>query len=290
MAESFGRQKSEKEKAGSMTATNRLPVWFIPHGGGPCFFMDPPAKAPNAWKAMEAYLRGIPAAVGQQRPRAILIISGHWQENRPTVTAAANPPLIYDYFGFPPHTYDLRYPSPGDPELAAEVIARLKAAGIDSGEDLSRGFDHGVFIPLLLLYPDADIPVVQLSMVHPLDPARHIAIGRALAPLRDEGVLIIGSGLSFHNLQNFYGADRRVLAVAETFDAWLTKAVTNPDPAARDAALAAWDQAPGARISQPYEDHLIPLMIAAGAAGADQGVRDYSDHVFGAPISGYRFG
>ncbi len=271
-----------------MSAT-RLPVWFIPHGGGPCFFMDPPAKAPDAWKAMEAYLRNIPSAVGS-RPRAILIISGHWQESRPTVTAAAAPPLIYDYYGFPPHTYELRYPAPGDPQLAAAIVERLKDAGIDSGADFSRGFDHGVFIPLLLIYPQADIPVVQLSTVNGLDPARHIALGRALAPLRDESVLIIGSGMSFHNLQNFYGGNPRVLEIAEKFDAWLTSAATAPDPSARDAALLAWEQAPGARISQPYEDHLIPLMVAAGAAEEDRGVRDYSDHVFGAPISGYRFG
>ncbi len=131
-------------------SANRLPVWFIPHGGGPCFFMDPPPKAPDAWKKMEGYLRGIAAEVGE-RPRAILIISGHWLEKRPTVTASANPPLIYDYFGFPKHTYELRYPAPGDPRLAAEIVARLKQAGIDAGEDKERCFDHSVFIPLLLL-------------------------------------------------------------------------------------------------------------------------------------------
>ncbi len=271
-----------------MSAT-RLPVWFIPHGGGPCFFMDPPPKAPDAWKPMEAYLRGIPAAIGS-RPHAILVISGHWQESRPTATASSSPPLIYDYEGFPPHTYQLRYPAPGDPKLAAEIVERLKDAGVDSGVDPARGFDHGVFIPLLLLYPDADIPVVQLSMINSLDPARHIALGRALAPLRDEGVLIIGSGLSFHNLQNFYRADPRVLAIAEKFDSWLNDAVTSADVGARNSALLAWEKAPGARFSQPYEDHLIPLMVAAGAAAEDKGVRDFSGHVFGAPISGYRFG
>ena len=122
-----------------------------------------------------------------------------------------------------------------------------------------------------------------------LDPAAHIAVGRALAPLRDEGVLIIASGMSFHNLQNFFGADPRALGVAEKFDAWLTGAAT-ADPAARAAALEGWEQASGARFSHPYEDHLVPLMVAAGAAGEDRGLRDYADHVFGLPISGYRFG
>ncbi len=269
-------------------ASTRLPVWFVPHGGGPCFLMEPPAKAPDAWKGMAAYLRGISTAVGE-RPRAILVVSGHWQESRPTATASARPPLVYDYYGFPPHTYQLRYPAPGDPELAAEIVRRLEAAGIVAGETASRGLDHGVFVPLMLMYPEADIPVVELSLINGLDPARHIAVGRALAPLREEGVLIVGSGLSFHNLHNFYGANRRVLEIAEKFDAWLT-AVIAANPVVRDAALIAWTEAPGARVSQPYEDHLLPLMVAAGAAAEDHGVRDYADHVFGAPVSGYRFG
>jgi aromatic ring-opening dioxygenase catalytic subunit (LigB family) len=266
----------------------RLPVWFIPHGGGPCFFMDPPPSAPDAWTRMEAYLRGIPAAIGA-KPRAILIVSAHWLESRPTVTAAAAPPLIYDYLGFPPHTYELKYPAPGDPALAEEIVQRLARAGIDAGADAARGVDHGVFIPLLLLYPAADIPVVQLSMLRSLDPEAHLAVGRALGSLRDEGVLIVGSGMSFHNLQNFYSADPRLFAIAGKFDAWLTDAAA-AEPAVRDAVLARWAEAPGARISHPHEDHLLPLMVAAGAAGADRGVRDYSDNVFGAPISGYRFG
>lgn len=270
-----------------MTAA-RLPVWFVPHGGGPCFFMDPPAKAPDAWTRMGAYLRGLLAGL-KEKPRAILIVSGHWLEPRPTVTTSAAPPLIYDYYGFPKHTYELRYPAPGEPKLAAKILARLRAAGIDAGEDPARGFDHGVFIPMLLINPPADIPLVQLSLDSSLDPRRHISVGRALAPLREEGVLIIGSGMSFHNLQNFYGADPRVLQLAEKFDAWLGDALSR-DEAAREAALAAWEEAPGARVSQPHEDHLLPLMAAAGAAGADRAVRDYHDHVFGAPISGFRFG
>ncbi len=269
-------------------ASTRLPVWYIPHGGGPCFFMAPPAGAPDAWTAMAAYLRSIPFVV-PATPRAILVVSAHWRESRPTVTGAARPPLIYDYRGFPPHTYDLKYPVLGEPALAAEIVRRLGAAGIEAGVDAMRGLDHGVFIPLLLLYPNADIPVVELSLVETLDPARHLAIGRALAGLREDGVLILGSGMSFHNLQNFYGADPRALGVAEKFDAWLTAAAT-AEPAARAAALEVWEQAAGARFCHPYEDHLIPLMVAAGAAGADRGVRDYADHVFGLPISGYRFG
>ena len=267
----------------------RLPTLFIPHGGGPCFFMEPPRGMPDPWKSMGDYLRGIAADIGQ-RPRAILVVSGHWEETRPTVTAAAAPELIYDYYGFPPHTYQLRYPAPGAPQLAAEIRQRLEQAGIPSAADATHGFDHGVFIPFLLIYPDADIPVVQLSLLSSLDPAAHLAIGRALEPLRDEGVLIVGSGLSFHNLRGFFTDDPRITTGAEAFDQWLTAAVTDPDPARRDTTLSAWATAPGARTSHPREEHLLPLMVAAGAAGADLGVQAYSDHVFGKAVSGYRFG
>lgn len=268
--------------------SERLPVWFIPHGGGPCFFMDPPVGAPNAWTRMEAYLRGLLKGL-KERPRAILIVSGHWLEPRATFGAAKAPPLIYDYQGFPRHTYELKFPAPGDPALARRARELLEKAGISAGEDAERGYDHGVFIPLLLVEPHADIPVVQLSLENSLDPARHLAIGRALEPLREEGVLIVGSGMSFHNLQNFYRADPRVLQLAEKFDAFLTDAVAQ-DEEARARALTKWEAAPGARVSQPHEDHLLPLMVAAGAAGSDAGARDFHDHVFGAPISGFRFG
>ncbi|GGF02283.1 dioxygenase [Aliidongia dinghuensis] len=267
----------------------RLPTLFIPHGGGPCFFMEPPRGMPDPWKSLGDHLRGIGATIGQQ-PRAVLVVSGHWEESQPTVTAAAAPPLIYDYYGFPPHTYQLRYPAPGAPRLAAEIRLRLDQAGIPSTGDDIRGFDHGVFIPFLLIYPDANIPIVQLSLLASLDPAAHLAVGRALQPLRDEGVLIVGSGLSFHNLRGFFTEDPRIAADAESFDQWLTQAVTDPDPARREAALTAWAMAPGARTSHPREEHLLPLMVAAGAAGEDAGTLTYRDHIFGKAVSSYRFG
>jgi len=266
-----------------------LPTFFISHGGGPCFFMEPPRGAPDPWKAMGDHLRSLAATI-TPRPRAILVISAHWEEQIPTVTTAAAPDLIYDYYGFPAHTYQLKYPAPGAPQLAAEIRTRLENAGIASGEDDKRGLDHGVFIPFLLIYPQADIPIVQLSLAASLDPALHLAIGRALAPLRDEGVLIVGSGFSFHNLRGFYSPDPRVEAEAKAFDDWLTRAATNPDPAQRDAALQAWASAPGAHTSHPREEHLLPLMVVAGAAGADVGVQDFSGKVFGKATSGYRFG
>jgi len=271
-----------------MTDT-RLPTLFIPHGGGPCFFMEPPRHAPDPWKSLGDHLRGLAATIGQ-RPRAILVVSGHWEEPQATVTAAVAPPLIYDYYGFPPHTYQLRYPAPGAPALAAEIRHRLDVAGLPSAADETRGFDHGVFVPFLLIYPDAQVPVVQLSLLASLDPAQHLAIGRALEGLRDEGVLIVGSGLSFHNLRGFYGENPRIAADAEAFDAWLARTVTAPDSAARDEGLIRWASAPGARTSHPREEHLLPLMVAAGAAGADRGMQIFRDHIFGKAVSGYRFG
>ena len=189
----------------------RQPTLFIPHGGGPCFFMDPPPNDPHAWDAMAAYLRGIAASL-PAKPRAILVISAHWETPRPTVMTAAHPPMLFDYYGFPEHTYKLEYPAPGSPELASRVRALLADAGIASDADDARGYDHGVFVPFLLMFPDADIPIVQLSLRGDLDPAAHIAIGRALAPLRDEGVLIVGSGMSYHNLRRFWSTRVRCVA------------------------------------------------------------------------------
>jgi len=248
--------------------------------------MDPPPRAPHAWDRMAEYLRGIADSVGT-RPQAVLVISAHWEAADPTVGSAPNPPLIFDYQGFPEHTYQLEYPAPGSPELAARVRDLLTHAGIASQEDATRGFDHGVFVPFLLMYPDADIPVVQLSLRADLDPAAHIAIGQALAPLRDEGVLIVGSGMSYHNLREFWSDDTEP---AQHFDAWLSDAVEDADPASRDRKLAAWSQAPAAHAAHPRSEHLLPLMVAAGAGGKDRGRRTYSDQVFGKAVSGFQFG
>ena len=166
----------------------------------------------------------------------------------------------------------------------------LAAAGIDSGEEAERGLDHGVFIPFLLVYPQADVPVVQLSLRQDLDPAAHLAVGRALAPLREEGVLIVGSGMSFHNLRAFGSTDPRVLEAAQRFDDWLTMAVEEPDERLRSQALEAWSAAPDALFCHPRAEHLAPLFVVAGAAGGDRGRRTYSDRIIGKAVSGFQFG
>jgi aromatic ring-opening dioxygenase catalytic subunit (LigB family) len=179
----------------------------------------------------------------------------------------------------------LRYDAPGDPDLAKRAAKLLADAGFHAGVDFERGWDHGVFVPLKVAFPDADIPVIEMSLDGSLDPALHFAAGRALAPLRDEGVLIVGSGMSFHNMRAY--GDPRALPVSQAFDQWLTDAAT-ADPAERGDRLAGWAEAPAGRLSHPREEHLIPLMVAAGASSGP-GRHDFGGAVMGTQISGYRF-
>lgn len=241
---------------------------------------------PNGtWRGMEAYLKSIAASL-PERPRAILVISGHWEEQAFAFTGAAgHPGLIFDYYGFPPHTYELTWPAPGAPWLAERGKELVEAAGLPSAIDPARGFDHGVFIPLKVAFPDADIPVVQMSLHASLDPALHVAAGRALAPLRDEGVLVLGSGMSFHNLRAY--GDPRAEAPSRAFDDWLGQAAALPSDARADE-LARWSEAPLARFCHPREEHLIPLMVAAGAAEA-VGERVYGETVLNGAVSAFRF-
>lgn len=263
-----------------------LPTLFVPHGGGPCFFLNPGAAPDPMWRPMQAYLAGLIDSL-PERPRAILMISGHWEADRPTVHVGTRPALLYDYYGFPEHTYHLRWDAAGAPDVARRAVALLEGAGFATAEEAERGWDHGVFVPMMVAVPDADIPLVQLSLDRSLDPARHIAMGRALAPLRNEGVLIIGSGMSFHNLR---ARGPSVTPVADEWDAALTAAVTDPDPTARAGRVAGWERLPHARFAHPEAEHLLPLMVALGAGGDDAAVRDYRDVVMGWVVSGYRFG
>ena len=268
----------------------RMPTLFIPHGGGPCFFME--WDPPDTWDRHRSFLETLPASL-PEKPKALLVISGHWEAREFTVQSNPAPPLLFDYNGFPQHTYELTWPAPGDPALATRVGELLQGAGFETGTDTARGFDHGVFVPLKLVFPEADIPTVQLSLRSDLDPDAHLAVGRALAPLRDEGVLITGSGNTYHNMgimmQSMRGAPQNGTAGTE-FDAWLTEAVTCPDPDERNRRLARWSQAPGGRDANPREEHLIPLHVVAGAAGTDIGRKTLEDTVLGAVESAFRFG
>lgn len=272
-----------------MNTSTRLPALYIPHGGGPCFFMDPmPGFPPTMWNAMEAYLSGISNSIAS-RPKAVLVISGHWECAEPTVLASEKYTLLYDYYGFPEHTYRLTYPASGSPALGERVQELLKQAGISSQQEHQRGLDHGVFIPFKLIYPDADMPIVQLSLRHDLDPAAHIAIGHALSPLRNEGVLIVGSGLSYHNLREFFSPNETANQASVQFDTWLGNAISAA-PAERERLLINWASAPGASSSHPRSEHLIPLMVIAGAAGTDAGRITYNELLLGKAVSAYQFG
>ena len=217
------------------------PTYFINHGGGPCFFLEA-GPMRGTWHELEAHLRTFADRLDAV-PLSILIVSGHWEEDRPTVNTGAAPPLLFDYYGFPPLTYELSWPAPGAPDVAKQVREALKAVDIDSDTGAERGWDHGVFVPLKVMFPDANIPVVQLSLQRGLDPEMHLTIGRALRPLRQEGVLILGSGQSYHNMEGMFGGPD---PAAEVFDNWLREVVV--DAAARDRALAEWDRAPAMHI------------------------------------------
>ena len=266
--------------------TGVMPTLYIPHGGGPCFFMEWTMGPRDTWDGMGTWLRQL-ASTLPTRPKAMLVVSAHWEEHDVTVNTAAAPELFYDYYGFPAHTYQIKYAAPGAPELAGRVQDLLTQAKIKNRSDAKRGLDHGVFVPLKLVYPDADIPIVQLSLKSGLDPARHIELGQALAPLRSEGVLIVGSGMSFHNLSRFGQAGA---ADSIAFDDWLNEAVCHRDREERAQRLRDWAKAPAARGAHPREEHLIPLMVAAGAADADAGQRIYNERVMGMAISGFKFG
>jgi aromatic ring-opening dioxygenase catalytic subunit (LigB family) len=237
------------------------------------------------WDGLAAYLRGIDRSLGV-KPKAALVISGHWENPLPTLNVSAKPGLLFDYYGFPEQTYRLKYPAAGAPELAEGVRQLLAGAGFETDVESRRGLDHGVFVPFLLIYPNADVPVLQLSLQAGLDPVLHMSIGRALAPLRDQGVLIVGSGMSYHNLADMFSG--RGEGAAAAFDAWLGSAVQ--DPATRESMLAKWREAPGGAASHPREEHLIPLMVAAGAGHGERGFRSFGESIGGKQISGFQFG
>lgn len=268
-----------------MTA-HRLPTFFISHGGGPWPWMM--EELHGTYDRLAASLREMPELVGRT-PRAVLMVSAHWEEEEVTLMGHPHPPMIYDYFGFPDYTYHIRYPAPGAPQLARQVHALLEGAGIATRIDAERGFDHGLYAPMAMIYPNADVPTLQVSLKRGLDPKDHIAVGQALAPLRDEDVLIVGSGLSYHNLRAFGAAGREPSAA---FDAWLERILEPADLERRAAALLAWETAPAARQAHPREEHLLPLMVAVGAAGDDVATRVYHEDAFMGTlsVSSFQFG
>ena len=266
--------------------STRLPTYFISHGGGPWPYLE--GQFRRAFDRLEQSLLDIRRELGDA-PRAVLVISGHWEENGFAISSAERPGMVYDYSGFPEHTYHIRYKAPGSPALATRVQALLEAGGIPARLDPERGYDHGTFSIMKPLYPDEDIPLVQLSIDRGYDPELHLQLGRLLAPLRAEGVLIVGSGLSYHNLTQL---GPHAVEPSRQFDAWLQKTLVAAPPGERTPALVNWEQAPLARAAHPAEDHLIPLMVVVGAAETEAGAVVYhqEDLFGGITASSFRFG
>ncbi len=237
--------------------TTRLPSLFISHG--------------SPLTALQPGLLGVRLAALAAMlplPRAIVVASAHWLQQGPMVAATEQPETIHDFSGFPPELYRLRYPAPGAPQLAADIAARLSAAGLEPRLDPQRGLDHGAWVPLRLLYPQADIPVLQVSVQPTLGPTHQLALGRALAPLRQDGVLLIGSGSITHNLHDWRNYDQtREAPYVRPFTGWIEQKLQADDvPALLDYRR----QAPFAEQAHPTDEHLLPLHFAMGAAGTER--------------------
>jgi aromatic ring-opening dioxygenase catalytic subunit (LigB family) len=247
---------------------------------------------PDTWVKMADWLGNLGTWIESKatRPEAIVVISAHWEEQRVAVMGHSHSTLLFDYYGFPLHTYQLKYEAPGAPWLAMRITELLGHAGIPTRVENNRGLDHGVFVPFKLIYPKADIPILQLSLHASLDPAFHLAMGYALAPLRQEGVLIVGSGMSYHNMQGFRDGGAQTQSDSKRFDTWLTHQVEQPDILMRNNALEHWNQGFCARSAHPREEHLLPLMVAAGAANEDIGHKIFTDNVMNAQVSAFCFG
>ncbi len=269
---------------------NRLPTFYLSHGGGPWPYMTGAHR--QLFAKLEMSLKDLPRQLGV-KPKAILVVSGHWEGEDFAVTSNAHPPMVYDFGGFPREMYQIRYSAPGSPELAGNIQSLIQEAGLATHLDPQRGFDHGTYSILAVTHPKADIPVIQVSIRADYDPEAHLKLGRAIAPLRDEGVLIIGSGSSYHDLSAFMDPNgKNPKQDSARFDSWLKQTLVDSTPEERAERLLEWEQAPSARAAQPQEDHLIPLHVAVGASEGEPGAVIYqqSDFFGQISVSSYRFG
>ena len=235
---------------------------YFSHGGGPL-----PILGDAGHRAMIEFMTHLPTRL--VKPDLILVISAHWEENAATLMGAKHPAMFYDYYGFPKQAYEITYPAPGSPQDAQKISELLQENHIPTRIDLQRGFDHGLFIPLKLMYPQADIPCLQLSLLRGLNAEAHLALGRALRRLKQEQILVIGSGFSFHNLGAFSWQGMNAPDPAnDAFQNWLIEVCTAPlTEEEREKRLAEWEKAPSARYCHPREEHLLPLHVCAALSG-----------------------
>lgn len=257
-----------------------MPTLFLSHGAGPAAYVRPStppsrfseidcASPVTAWYKQIATQIGL---TGDRKPKAIVIVSAHWETNEVVRVSGReeNKELNYDYGGFPSYTYELKYPAPGNPTLAQRIVASLNAASIPATLDTTHNFDHGVFVPLGLIYPEADIPIVQLSMLSSLSPSQHLSIGKTLSSLRSEGILIVGSGSATHGS---FKSHRE----AEEFISELNKVLKSASVEERERGLKEWTKLKYARNAHPREEHLLPLHVVVGAAGDYNQVKQLTD-------------
>lgn len=245
-----------------MNRKRRNQAVFISHGGGPLPLLNDPGHS-ELIESLTSIAQSLP------KPKAVVLVSAHWEEHTPTITANASPNLIYDYYGFPSESYAIDYPAPGHPELAKAVSHTLFKAGLDPALSQTRGFDHGLFVPLKIMFPEADIPCIQVSLMDNLDPDQHIQLGEALAHV-EEDFLLIGSGFSFHNLPAFFAEETpEQKQQALDFQMWLNEVCRSEalTEESRRRRLNNWQQAPGAHYSHPRAEHLMPLHVCYGFAG-----------------------
>jgi 4,5-DOPA dioxygenase extradiol len=238
-----------------------MDILYFSHGGGPL-----PILGDASHQAMIAFMRALPDQL--ERPEAVLVISAHWEEPVATVLGHRAPAMLYDYYGFPPEAYQIKYPAPGNPDLAGEITALLSKSAIAAHIDGERGFDHGLFIPMAMMYPEADIPMLQLSLIRGLNPAHHIALGHALRRLGSAKILVVGSGFSFHNMRAFsWQGDVEPDPQNDAFQNWLIDGCTgHHSREEREKRLVEWEEAPHARYCHPREEHLLPLHVCLGMA------------------------
>ena len=254
---------------------NKAQIVYFSHGGGPLPILGDPGH-----QAMVDFMHQLPARL--RKPEAILVISAHWEESAATLLGAPTPPMFYDYYGFPAEAYEITYPAPGSPELATRIAGLLNQAHIPARIDPQRGFDHGLFIPLKLMYPQADIPSLQLSLLRGLNPAAHIALGQALRALAHENILVIGSGFSFHNMRAFSWQSMNAPdPTNDAFQNWLIETCAGSlSQSERERRLIEWATAPSARYCHPREEHLLPLHVCVGMADRPASVV-FDDYIVG---------
>lgn len=254
---------------------NKAQIVYFSHGGGPL-----PILGDISHKAMVDFMLRLPSRL--KKPEAIIVISAHWEESAATLLGAQTPSMFYDYYGFPDEAYEITYPAPGSPNLANRIAGLLNKNNIPASIDPQRGFDHGLFIPLKLMYPKADIPSLQLSLLRGLDPTAHLSLGKALRELNHENILVVGSGFSFHNMSAFsWQGMKRTDTANDAFQNWLIDICTGKiSPSEREQSLIEWQKAPSARYCHPREEHLLPLHVCLGMANK-AGTVIFDDYILG---------